>query len=1290
MFKKMKISHRLILGFSLILFVMAVVIVTGIETLKKTQAEQKMVVLYEIARIQLANDMIVHAQGTALDVRAILLLAYGKQPKENIRQAQNHLAETRKTYSASYAGLKKLCLLEGSLGIQCNDDSQFAGMETLADSARRLQDIGIELALAGRMADATAAITGEAFPVVQRWIQITEDMINTENKRNALAYDQAQKRYVRMRTFMLAVGALALALALALSLALARSITVPLKVAARLVLSRDQNADLSGYKEGREELGDMILAFSRNNAERIQAEEALHDSEQDFTKMFEKANDGMFVADLETKKLVFGNSACLKMLGLTQEEFMDRDLSDIHPPEELPIIFQKIEKFMRGENEIRMDCRFKHKDGTQLFTDLSPTPINYKGKKSILITFKDITERKRAEEALRANQEQLNNAMDIAHLSHWEYDVIKDVFTFNDHFYKMLRTTAEKAGGYTMRSADYARRFVHPDDASMVGEEVRKAIETTSPSFSNQLEHRIIYDDGSMGYITVKHFAVKDSHNRTIKTYGVNQDITERKRAEETLRKSEEKYRLITENTADVITVMDLNLKITYVSPSIIKIRGYTVPEAMTQSLEQIFLPGSLLKIKNTYAEQIALETGGKADPQRTITMELEEYCQDGSEIWVEITLSFLRDSSLNPIGIVSVTRNITKRKRAERELSEAKALVEAVVENLPHMVFLKEAADLRFVMFNRAGEDLLGYDRKDLMGKNNLDLFPPEQAAHFMAKDREVLDGAEGVLDIPEEPIQTAKKGQRLLHTRKVCIRGADGTTKYLLGISEDITERKLSEEALRTSEDKYRMLAEHQGEGIVIADFEEQITYGNPAAEAIIGVPTGTLAGRRFTEFISLGSAERLSQETGRRKQGEKSKYELEILRPDDERRTLMVTAVPQLDATGQPSGTLAILQDFTEQKRAEKLQAALYYISESAAKTENLQSLYRIIHDAVKQLINTSNFYIALYDEKDQMISFPYYVDEIDPPGKTRKMGDGITDYVLRTGVPLLTTPDNPSPIRGKEFTLVGTASVEWAGVPMKVGGRTIGALVVQTYSKTEKFGKDALEILGFMSENIAQVIERKEAEDKRKKLMEELRKLSAAVEQSANVVVITDLNSDIIYVNQAFSDLTGYTREEAIGQNPRILKSGEMDASAYQQMWQVLTSGGRWQGEFHNKKKNGELFWEQSTITSIRDEQGKPAFYMAVKEDITMRRALEEERERLIAELQNSLDNIKTLRGLVPICASCKKIRNDGGYWQQVEEYVAEHTEADFSHGLCDECAHKLYPDYFPDKQNEPPK
>jgi two-component system cell cycle sensor histidine kinase/response regulator CckA len=153
----------------------------------------------------------------------------------------------------------------------------------------------------------------------------------------------------------------------------------------------------------------------------------------------------------------------------------------------------------------------------------------------------DITKRKRAEEEQKKLQAQLANAVEIAHLGYWECDVQNNLFLFNDYFYKIFRTTAEEVGGYSMTADEYAKRFLHPDDIHMVEEEMRRAIETTDPNYSRQIEHRIIYPDGTVGHITVRFFIEKDAGGRTVKTYGVNQDITERKRAEERLRKSEEK-----------------------------------------------------------------------------------------------------------------------------------------------------------------------------------------------------------------------------------------------------------------------------------------------------------------------------------------------------------------------------------------------------------------------------------------------------------------------------------------------------------------------------------------------------------------------------------------------------------------------------------------------------------------------------------------------------------------------------------------------------------------------------
>lgn len=129
-------------------------------------------------------------------------------------------------------------------------------------------------------------------------------------------------------------------------------------------------------------------------------------------------------------------------------------------------------------------------------------------------------------------------------------------------------------------------------------------------------------------------------------------------------------------------------------------------------------------------------------------------------------------------------------------------ALIESMIEHLPNMVFLKDAKNLRFVHFNKAGEELLGYSRYELLGKNDYDFFPKEEADFFTSKDREVLTNGR-LLDIPEEPIQTRHKGVRILHTRKIPICGASGRPQYLLGISEDITERKMVEQELKQAKE-------------------------------------------------------------------------------------------------------------------------------------------------------------------------------------------------------------------------------------------------------------------------------------------------------------------------------------------------------------------------------------------------------------------------------------------------------------------------------------------------------
>jgi two-component system, NtrC family, sensor kinase len=140
---------------------------------------------------------------------------------------------------------------------------------------------------------------------------------------------------------------------------------------------------------------------------------------------------------------------------------------------------------------------------------------------------------------------------------------------------------------------------------------------------------------------------------------------------------------------------------------------------------------------------------------------------------------------------------------------------------------------------------------------------------------------------------------------------------------------------------------------------------------------------------------------------------------------------------------------------------------------------------------------------------------------------------------------------------------------------------------------------------------------------KRTADQLRKLSHAVEQSPVSVIITDLNGNIEYVNKKFVEVTGYGLEEVIGQNPRILKSGKTAPEVYERLWKTITAGHEWRGEFQNKKKNGELLWEAQTLSPIRDESGNITHFLAMKEDITERKQVEQERAIMEIQLQQAL-------------------------------------------------------------------
>jgi diguanylate cyclase (GGDEF)-like protein/PAS domain S-box-containing protein len=262
------------------------------------------------------------------------------------------------------------------------------------------------------------------------------------------------------------------------------------------------------------------------------AEAELRESENRYRRLFENANEAIFVA--QDGKLVFFNPMTSQLIGYSSAELMGRSFIDFIHPDDRNMVAGNYLRRLKGEDfQPRYPFRYLPRNGATNWMEIGTVEIEWAGRPATLNFCTDITKRKQAETDLRTNEALLSTAMKLAHLGYWEYDIAGDLFTFNDYIYSLLHTNVEREGGYTMSSAQYTKRFVHLEDSSIVAREIQKAIKTSDPYFSYEVEHRIVFNDGGIGYISIHYFIVKNDQGRTVQMYGVNQDITEHKRAEE-------------------------------------------------------------------------------------------------------------------------------------------------------------------------------------------------------------------------------------------------------------------------------------------------------------------------------------------------------------------------------------------------------------------------------------------------------------------------------------------------------------------------------------------------------------------------------------------------------------------------------------------------------------------------------------------------------------------------------------------------------------------------------------
>ena len=322
---------------------------------------------------------------------------------------------------------------------------------------------------------------------------------------------------------------------------------------------------------------------------------------------------------------------------------------------------------------------------------------------------------------------------------------------------------------------------------------------------------------------------------------------------------------------------------------------------------------------------------------------------------------------------------------------------------------------------------------------------------------------------------------------------------------------------------------------------------------------------------------------------KRGFGEPVEYEVVRKDGSRFPVLVNATARMDESGNFLHSRATVFDITERKKQEKRQSrqrqTLEKLALGVSRSEILESIIQYLSQELPEAVCS----ILIVDaEKRQLLlgarsGLPTGVsaisqcgviqDKISPPTVSQRPSMGIYHQLMQNA----------------GFAAQHT---EWI---VAGNGQLLGALVIH-WRQIKPISPDDMELMieaahwaGIAIENV--------------NTREQLRKLSTAVDQSPAATVITDLKGDITYVNPRFTDVTGYSLTEAIGKNPRILKSGRTPPEVYQDLWQTIAAGQEWKGEFLNRKRNGGLFWEKASITAIRDEQGAVSAYLAVKEDIT---------------------------------------------------------------------------------------
>lgn len=877
--------------------------------------------------------------------------------------------------------------------------------------------------------------------------------------------------------------------------------------------------------------------------------ESLQESDLKYRNLIENINDVIF--EINDKAIItYISPSVERIFGYRPDELVGKSFLSFvgENSEYLANRFA----ILRQTGEIKNEYRIMSKSGEAHWLRFSTKAIiennEFKGANGTLV---DITQSKIAEIALQ-NSEALYRSM--LHAS-------PDLITITDLEGNIKFSSPKAMEMFGLEHPDQAKglsflSFLAPGEHERAMTNIGKLIRG---EISGAEEYIGLRTNGTTLDIEVNGEFIRDAEGNPTGMIFITRDITERKRTEERLKKSEETFRFLVETINDAIYEVDNQGIVNYVSPVIQKIVGYTAEELIGKNFFEYMYPEDRPILMN------ALANLGSNDYSY---LEYRYITKDGEVRWVQSSTSpIIRDGVM--VGGTGSLTNIHQRKLAEQELHK---LSRAVEQSPVSIVITNLDGSIEYA--NPKASETTGYTLEELKGKNPRVLKSGETSTDEYAHLWNSISAGnqwQGVFH------NKRKNGELYWESSVITpILNEFGLTTHYLAIKEDITEKRKTEEALKQSEKRFSQLAEQSQTVIWEIDATGRYTYVNSMSEQVWGYSPEELIGKMYFYDLHPAADRMAYKEKTMNQLAGKSQFkniENQIVTRDGRLIWVLTNCIPVLDEAENLIGYRGADNDITEK-----------HYSEEKIKSQNdkLNAIIRAIPDLMF-VIDASGIFQEYYHTDQDGLLVP-------------------EDSIIGTSIRNIFDSE--------------TADLHMSMIDKCINEKT---LVTYEYSINFKNSNCFYEaritplrddrVLTFVRD----ITEKKQKDN-------EIKKLSLAVEQSPATIVITDLNAGIEYVNPAFEATTGYRLSEVVGQSTKILKSGHTEPRLYKEMWETITVGKEWHGEWINKKKNGELFWESILITPIHDEKNVITNYLAIKQDITNRKNAENEIRELNASLE----------------------------------------------------------------------